>query len=330
MHIMPTDICNFQCTFCSVGNRNGYDNAKQIPNSKPDVLQLSQIKHVVDKLAALGLKGVILSGGGEPTIYNDDEGNNFGDLIRYLKSKDLEVGLITNGSMLNRWEKEIAQLTWIRISLYPPQYSIDAVHLPKNIPSNVTVGFSWVLAYPDGADPATTPESAILDKYEKFAESVKQFAIKNNATYVRLVPDSHTYDNGFIKIHNVIGQLVEKFGEPFFHQHKSHSPPENCYLGYFHPVFYPDGKIYPCDSLILNDSDSVTGRKFKQDYAMCDWNDVEKVYSKDKINSLIQDPKTMCPKCVFGSNNDLLTDVYEGKMEILENPAGNVVHKNFI
>lgn len=328
MHIMPTDICNFQCTFCSVGNRSGYEKAKPLPGVKPDVLQLSQIQHVVDYLTSIGLKAVIISGGGEPTIYRDDKGNDFGDLIKYLRNKDLEIGLITNGSMLNKWEKEVAELTWVRVSLYPPQYSLDVVHLPENIPETTTLGFSWVMAYPDGQDPNTISEEQILERYQKFAQSIKDFASQKGAKYVRVLPDCHTYGDNFIKLHNTIDKLVERYGEPFFHQNKMHKGPENCYIGYFHPVLYPDGRIYPCDSLILNDSDVKTGRRFKQEYSMCNWDEVNKIYN-DKVHSLIKDPKKMCPKCVFNSNNSLLNDVYKGKIEISETPK-EVIHKNFI
>jgi MoaA/NifB/PqqE/SkfB family radical SAM enzyme len=328
MHIMPTDICNFQCTFCSVGNRSGYNNAKSIPGVKPDVLQMSQIKHVVDFLVSKGLKGVILSGGGEPTIFRDNEGNDFGDLIKYLRSKDLEIGLITNGSMLNKWEAEVAELTWIRVSLYPPQYNLDVVNLPDNIPDSTTLGFSWVMAYPNDANPDEISEEQILERYEKFAESIKKFAENKNGKYIRLLPDCHTYGENFIKLHNVIDKLIDNYGAPFFHQNKMHNAPEKCYLGYFHPVLYPDARIYPCDSLILNDNDSSTGKRFKTEYSMCNWNEIERVYN-GTVESLIKDPKTQCPKCVFNSNNGLLNDIYKGKEVINENPS-NILHKNFI
>lgn len=328
MHIMPTDICNFQCTFCSVGNRSGYDESKLIPGAQPDILQLSQIKHVVDFLVSKGLKAVILSGGGEPTIFKDTEGNDFGDLVKYLKSKGLEIGLITNGSTLNRWEKEIAALTWIRVSLYPPQYTLDVVNLPKRIPETTTLGFSWVVAYPQGESAEEISEEEILNRYASFAQSIKNYAKKNDANYVRLLPDCHMYGDNFIKLHNVIDKLVENYGEPFFHQNKMHKAPENCYLGYFHPVLYPDGNVYPCDSLILNDNSNETGRQFKKEYSMCTWNEIEKIYNK-QVSSLIEDPKTMCPKCVFNSNNSLLNDVYEKKIELSTSPE-NVIHKNFI
>lgn len=328
MHIMPTDICNFQCTFCSVGNRSGYEKAKLVPGAKPDVLQLSQIRHVVDFLVSKGLKGVILSGGGEPTIFRDDEGNDFGDLIKYLRSKGLEIGLITNGSMLNKWEKEVAELTWVRVSLYPPQYSLDVVHLPSKIPETTTLGFSWVMSFPEGEKSEEVSEEQILARYEKFANSVKEFAISKGAKYVRLLPDCHKYGSEFIKLHNTIDKLVEVYGEPFFHQNKMHKSPENCYIGYFHPVLYPDGRIYPCDSLILNDNDNTTGRRFKQEYAMCNWDGIEKIYN-GTVHSLISDPKKMCPKCVFNSNNSLLNDIYKRNIGIPTAPS-EVIHKNFI
>ncbi len=57
-HLMPTDICQHTCAFCSVATREG------------NVLTMSEMKAYLEQLVPLGLKAVIISGGGNPLLYN--------------------------------------------------------------------------------------------------------------------------------------------------------------------------------------------------------------------------------------------------------------------
>ena len=63
---------------------------------------------------------------------------------------------------------------------------------------------------------------------------------------------------------------------------------------------------------------------------MCEWNNVEKLYD-GTVRSLIRDTKQMCPKCVFNSNNTILDDVYNRRVEIPDAQADSqVAHRNFV
>ena len=57
-HISPEGSCNLSCSYCSVSKR-----------AKNERIELSVIKDYVEKLKKRGLKAVILTGGGEPTLY---------------------------------------------------------------------------------------------------------------------------------------------------------------------------------------------------------------------------------------------------------------------
>jgi hypothetical protein len=56
-HLMPTDVCQHSCAFCSVQTREG------------NVLPLSVMRGYLELLVPLGLKAVIISGGGNPILY---------------------------------------------------------------------------------------------------------------------------------------------------------------------------------------------------------------------------------------------------------------------
>ncbi|MFO7839794.1 MAG: radical SAM protein [Desulfosalsimonadaceae bacterium] len=115
-----TTACNFACPHCvdsEIINTGGF-------------LPLEEVKKSLDTLRAHGLLSVILLGGGEPTLYK-----NFGEVVRFMKDLGLQVGIVTNGSRLER-VAEIAPLLgkhdWLRLSLDAAgQETFDKLHRPK-------------------------------------------------------------------------------------------------------------------------------------------------------------------------------------------------------
>lgn len=100
-----TSACNFSCPFCV---DSGLINAGKR-------LTLEEVQKTIDTLQAHGLFSVILIGGGEPTLHPD-----IGKIIRYIKSKNLQIGIATNGTRLERIEPVMGTLRekdWVRISI---------------------------------------------------------------------------------------------------------------------------------------------------------------------------------------------------------------------
>ena len=58
-------------------------------------VKLEDIKRSVDTLKSHGVLSIILLGGGEPTLHK-----YFGEIVRYIKSKGVQLGIVTNGSSL--------------------------------------------------------------------------------------------------------------------------------------------------------------------------------------------------------------------------------------
>ena len=100
-----TSACNFRCPHCV---DSGIINTGES-------LSLDTIKHSIETLAERGLRSVILIGGGEPTVHRD-----FEEIVRFVSSLDLQAGIATNGSRLERVER-VAHLLregdWLRLSL---------------------------------------------------------------------------------------------------------------------------------------------------------------------------------------------------------------------
>ncbi len=115
-----TSACNFSCPFCV---------DSKLTNAGKS-LTLVEVKQTVDTLHSHGLLSVILIGGGEPTLHND-----FGEIVRYIKSKKLQIGIVTNGSRLEKIEAVVDALKekdWIRISIDAAGEEVfQDLHLPK-------------------------------------------------------------------------------------------------------------------------------------------------------------------------------------------------------
>ena len=115
-----TSACNFSCPFCV---------DSKLINAGESLTSL-EVKKTVDTLHSHGLLSVILIGGGEPTLHRD-----FGEIVRYIKSKNLQIGIVTNGSRLEKIEAIVETLRekdWIRISIDAAGEEVfQDIHLPK-------------------------------------------------------------------------------------------------------------------------------------------------------------------------------------------------------
>lgn len=302
LHIMPTEICNLKCVFCSVAQRG--EDGKLFPD-----LTLEQIKSVVSKFKFMGLKAVILSGGGEPTLYK-----HINELLEYLKREDIEIGMITNGVDLENKIKNdnIKLLSWIRISANSFDY-VNEINIPK-LNKKTTLGFSYIW------NPLTTDKVI-----RKIKDKIKEQSSLNPVAYVRMLPDCNLETSALEQAHTQLRKITKELGSPFFHQYKIHKTPRECHLGRVHPVFYTDGYIYPCDSLVLNSP--AGNKKFHEDFSLCKWDKIEKFFSRKIDNSLVDTKK--CPHCVFARQNELLTDIIKTKNKLPASP-NNLQHINFI
>ena len=83
-----TDKCNYNCKFCFVNKQN-------------HELSLEQAKYVVDKVKRYfdlnKMNGRINLVGGEPLCYK-----NIQELIDYINSKNIDVSIVTNASLLTK------------------------------------------------------------------------------------------------------------------------------------------------------------------------------------------------------------------------------------
>lgn len=115
-----TSACNFACPFCV---DSGIINTGKF-------LTTDNIKKTIDVLSKKGLLSVILLGGGEPTLHKD-----FQDIVKHIKSKNIQVGIVTNGTRLDKVIKMahlLKKKDWVRLSIdAATQETFIKLHNPK-------------------------------------------------------------------------------------------------------------------------------------------------------------------------------------------------------
>jgi MoaA/NifB/PqqE/SkfB family radical SAM enzyme len=340
-HLMPTDICNSTCAFCSVLTRAGKS------------ITMDIIKGFLAQLTPLGLKSVIISGGGNPILFRD-KGFGFNDLVNYIYDLGLEIGLITNGMPMKdyggrmSWKtvspETLDKLKWIRISMSGLDHKELEVFVPDIDNSKTTLGFSYVYhdIYYDDAEPNHGKVSSLADlitplddksknrvvlgkdRLPWIQDEIGKYVRKYNPKYVRLLPNCLEVD----KISERCEELdkVARAIDPnvVFVQYKPPESPNVCYLGYLHPVLNSDGYVYPCDSVVLN---IAANHAFAKPWRVCQWDEIGELYKKP-VQSLIKDPRKLCPGCVFHRSNNLLEKVRNGMATPM--PTEELEHPNFI
>lgn len=350
--IASHDVCNHKCAFCSVGERAG------------DALTFLQIEEFIQQLLPLGLKSVILSGGGNPILYRcKSTGFNFNDLVNYLhKECKLEIGLITNGAPMieyeptgyeeigftevrNSWKtvspETLDMLKWIRISMsgIDSNHKEQEVFVPDIDPLKTTLGFSWIMsdAYEEPSHKhgwVSTPEDIktemkdrkiiLADERLPFIESEIRHYVEKHNPAYVRLLCNCLQPDLIPKRH---AQLTEMAGR---------INPQICF-SQNKPPRQPKGcrKIYPHPCLNADgwcySCDSVVlnrtaGHKFGSAWRVCKWNEIGELYSKP-IRDVVS--PGICPGCVFADQVDLIHDISEGA-EIPSISSIPPQHVNFV
>lgn len=109
----PIDRCNHRCHWC-VDPRHGKNE-----------LSLEFVARLLDELRDLKVAGIVLKGGGEPTLHP-----RFAEIVDAVRSRGFELGTVTNGSSLqSHAETLVAAASYVRVSLDgPTPSSHHAVH----------------------------------------------------------------------------------------------------------------------------------------------------------------------------------------------------------
>lgn len=337
--VAGTDLCNAKCAFCSVGERVG------------DVLPFQAIKGFIDQLAALGLRAVTFSGGGNFLLYKCPETKiDCNGVIEYCHKLGLQVALITNGMPLieypdgrKSWKKmspkTLDMLTWVRISLAGLDHPEKEVYIPDIDHSKTTLGFSWIMsdAYEEPSHKhgwVSTPEDirtempdrkVVLaeDRMPWIEEQIHAYIDKYKPKYCRLLTNCLQPER-IDERHKILSDMADRIAPGVaFSQRKPPRQPGQCAKVYPHPCLNADGWVYPCDSVVLS---KTANHKFGSAWRVCRWNEIGELYA-NPIRKVI--PGDICPGCVFSDQVDLIASIVSGAPTPI--PIGVMPdHVNFI
>jgi len=216
LDISPTNACNLNCPFCSVA-----------PRDRSLSLTLNKVISTVSKMVDEGLKSILLTGGGEPTLWE-----HFEKFIKWIKIRKIPVGLITNGLKLHTFSKEILEtFTWIRISLN----GMDNDWFPEFIiPESVDLSFNYVWHDKSLFFRMKENLNKILEKYPQTQAIKIQRDIYEENYYI-----DFDFEKSLFKDSRI---FVSK---------KNKEVPKKCYMGWVKPHLDADGFIYRCSTMVL-------------------------------------------------------------------------------
>ncbi|MFK8028503.1 MAG: radical SAM protein [Gammaproteobacteria bacterium] len=228
-----TTACNYRCDHCvdmdilNTGIRYEHE----------------QLKNSLTTLIDRGLRSVIIIGGGEPTVYP-----GFADIVTHLKARDIQIGVVTNGSRMDRIAEVADVLTqgdWVRLSLDSgDNETFRAMHKPvskkvtldwicsqipdiKKINSDFQIGYSFIVVWGD----CEANDTEIIDNTDEIieaAERAKQYefdyisykpfltrAEENNAEVVNLTQEEQSIDNILKKIRTSVNKTKQLENDKF-------------------------------------------------------------------------------------------------------------------
>ncbi len=228
-----TTACNYRCDHCV-----DFD----ILNKKIDYNH-QYLKDSLTNLVEHGLRSVIIIGGGEPTAYK-----GFDDIVRHLKALGVQIGIVTNGSMMKKVEgiaDVLEARDWVRLSLDAgTNETFVAMHKPgsakctlewicghvpaiKKLNPEFGIGFSFIITWKDcQTNDATIVENvdeivkaaALAKEHEFDYISLKPFLKRaeiNNAEIVGIDKDEENVTSIMSKIRNAVEEAKALEDENF-------------------------------------------------------------------------------------------------------------------
>lgn len=250
-----TNRCNLGCQGCHMAYLHSRGvHAKRRTHETGDIMDTELAISIVRQLAAVGVRSITWTGGGEPTLHPD-----IAEIIRYTL---IPQGIYTNGVQVT---PELASLLkihmdWVYVSLdrhdrdrYMKYKAADKFNAActgiRNLvksPGGATIGVGFLLSranWGDGWDMIHLAEDLGVD-YVQFRPEVE---------YDPAHPDRAIHDNTWLKpciqwldgIKDRRGVQVDTSRFEMYRNWGGH-PYRTCYWSQLQTVITPDGRVWVC------------------------------------------------------------------------------------
>ena len=116
LQLILSDLCNHNCGFCAYRASNGLSSQRFVEdgNRNPNrMITKEKAIEILDDALELGVKSVIFTGGGEPSVHPHHM-----EIYRHALDLGLECSLNTNGvRFVKGWEEVLPRFTYVRFSI---------------------------------------------------------------------------------------------------------------------------------------------------------------------------------------------------------------------
>ena len=115
VQMVLSDLCNEDCKFCAYRMSAGLSNElfpegnRKNPNR---MIPTVKAREIIDDSAAIGVKGLQFTGGGEPTMHPDHL-----ELFGRAQRLGIATALVTNGVRLDATHPAVCAMEWVRVSV---------------------------------------------------------------------------------------------------------------------------------------------------------------------------------------------------------------------
>lgn len=290
VQLNPTNKCNFNCGFCSCSGRNRN-------------LELSdhEIYALMLRFRRLGCESVTITGGGEPLLHK-----NFNEMISLIHGLGIEIGLVTNGVLLNYLPKGVLEkIVWIRVSasdVLPTQLrrlGMDTKTWLTTIGSAVTRHhLDWAFSY------------VVSNKVNySLIKQIVAFANNHDFTHIRLVSDILNAEQIAYQMPLIKYRLKTKDIDDSLVNYQSRSSwtlgTNPCYISLLKPVVGADGYVYPCcgtQYALANPR-----RDYEKSMRLGHIDELERIYGEQEFFD-----GSVCVKCFYSGYNQVLHHMLNG------------------
>lgn len=115
VQMVLSDLCNQDCAFCSYRMSSGLSN-ELFPEGKrknPNrMIPADKAREIIDDCAAIGVKALQFTGGGEPTIHPDHL-----EMFERAQAHGIATALVTNGASMDAAHPAVRAMRWVRVSV---------------------------------------------------------------------------------------------------------------------------------------------------------------------------------------------------------------------
>lgn len=126
VEIDPSNLCSHECVWCL---------CHEFRFREPKNIEVDAMHRVIQEVADIGCKTVTFTGGGDPLMNS----NVFPESLYDVVDHEMKVGLVTNGSRLDKYIQAISDTcTFVRVSL-------DSATVEVHEKTHRTIGFTNIL-----------------------------------------------------------------------------------------------------------------------------------------------------------------------------------------